>query len=500
MERDETLQVRIAQGTVRGVRTASGPVFKGIPYAAAPVGEARFAAPRPPLVRDEVIDATRWGPTVSTPPQRSAVIDALLPDPVREGEEGLNLNVWTPDLDGSAPVLVFIHGGGFATGTGSTPAFDGSAFARDGVVAVTINYRLAVEGFALLPDAVTNRGLRDQIAALEWVRDNIAAFGGDPALVTVAGESAGAMAVCTLLAVPAARGLFRRAISQSGTGHHVHPRERAALVTAELAVELGLEPGAEVSAETLAAIPVEELHTATNALMNRLTAGREPRFAEFRRLVFQPVIDGDLLPRHPIEAIADGEGGEVDLLIGTNADEYGLFSAPTGLAGMMTEELLTATTARLCEDPAAMLATYREQRPQATPAELFVAVQSDWFCVAPTDALVETRRRAGHDVHAYQFAWRPSTYDGQVGACHTLELPFVFDTLADPWGIELRGTDAPQRLADEVHAAWVSFVSTGDPGWASYGSERVVRRLDLESADVIDPLAFARRAWDGVVF
>lgn len=493
---DEHAVVSIAQGAFRGARTTAGWTFKGVAYAAPPVGDARFDAPRPPIAHEGVADAIDWGPTVSTPPQRSAVMDALLPDPSRPGENGLNLNLWTPDLEGSAPVFVFIHGGGFATGTGSTTAFDGTAFARDGVLAVTINYRLAVEGFALLPDAPTNRGLRDQVAALQWIRDNIAAFGGDPDRVTIAGESAGAMAVCTLLAVPAARGLFQRAISQSGTASHVHTRGMAQTVVTELGVELGIE----ATAAALAEIPTDALHRATNAVITRLTSGQDPRFAEFRRLAFQPVIDGDFLPQHPLDAIAEGAAPDVDLLIGVNAQEYGLFAAPTGLADAMNDQVLTATTARLCAQPDDMLAGYRAERPDATPMELFVALQSDWFCVAPTDRLLEARQAAGNDSYAYQFAWQPATYDGRLGACHTLEIPFVFDTLTDPWGSELRGPDAPQELATRMHAAWVAFVRDGDPGWPAYGQERTFHRFDTSDALVQDPLASSRRAWEGIAF
>jgi para-nitrobenzyl esterase len=488
-----TIEVELAQGSFRGAATRAGWSFKGIPYAAAPVGDARWEAPRRPERHEGVADATDWGPTVSTPPQRSAVMDALLPDPRRPGSNGLNLNIWTPSLDDTAPVLVFLHGGGFATGAGSTPAFDGTAFARDGVVLVTINYRLAVEGFALLPDAVPNRGLRDQIAALEWIRDNIAAFGGDPARVTVSGESAGAMAVCTLMAVPRARGLFHRAISQSGTAHHVHTTERAALVAAELGAELGVEP----TAAAIGAVPDDVLHAAANAVMNRLTSGQDPRFAGFTRLVFQPVVDGDLLPEHPMAAIAQGAGAEVDLLIGANADEYGLFVATTGLAEAMTEQMLLTTSARLVSDPETMVATYRARMPEATPAELFVALQSDWFCVASTDRVLEARRAAGITSHAYEFAWRPPTFGGRLGACHTLEIPFVFETLDDPWGRELRGADAPQELARQVHAAWVGFVTDGDPGWPEYGESRTARRLDVPPATVADPFAFTRQVWEG---
>ncbi|MGI5519109.1 carboxylesterase/lipase family protein [Streptomyces sp. CA-106131] len=484
------MDVITRQGTFRGAPTSSGWTFKGIPYAAAPVGEARFAAPHPPEPHEGVADATEYGATVSTPPQRSAVLDALLPDPRRPGLNGLNLNVWTPDVTGRAPVLVFVHGGGFATGAGSTTAFDGTAFARDGVVAVTINYRLAAEGFGFFPDAVPNRGLLDVVAALEWVQAEIAAFGGDPARVTISGESAGAMAVCTLLAVPRAQGLFRRAISQSGTAHHVHTVERAQLVAAELAGELGTKP----TAEAIAAVPEDRLHAASNVVMNRLTSGQDPRFAGFTRLTFQPVVDGDILPEHPFPAVAAGASSDVDLLIGANAEEYGLFVAPTGMWDKLTEDALRATTSRICPDPDAMIATYRARRPDASPAELFVAIQSDWFCVAPTERLVAARREG---THAYQFAWRPSTYDGRVGACHTLEIPFVFDTLNDPWGIELRGTDAPQAVADEVHAAWVAFVRDGDPGWPVHGVAGTVRRFGAPSETVTDPWAAAREAWAG---
>ncbi|GAA1948053.1 carboxylesterase family protein [Nocardioides panacihumi] len=491
------MDVTTRQGTFRGTPTAGGWAFLGIPYAEAPVGAARFDAPRPPRRHDGLVDATTFGPTVSTPPQRSAVMDELLPDPRRPGDDSLNLNIWTPGVTGSAPVLVFIHGGGFATGAGSTTAFDGTAFARDGVVAVTINYRLAVEGFALLPDAPANRGLLDMIAALEWVRDEIARFGGDPSRVTISGESAGGMAVCVLLAVPRARGLFRRAIAQSGTAHHVHTVEHAEVVAAELAAELGVEP----TAAAIARVPVDVLHKATNLVITRLTSGQDPLSADFRRLVFQPVVEGDLLPVHPYSAAVAGDVADVDLLIGVNADEYGLFVAPTGLADGMSEEVLAATTARVVGpgvDAAAMVERYRTRMPEATHAELFVALQSDWFCVAPTDRLVEALRDAGRTAHVYEFAWRPATYDGRLGACHTLEIPFVFDTLADPWGIALRGTDAPQELADEMHAAWVAFVRDGDPGWPAYGADRLVRRLDLASETVTDPLAPSREAWAGI--
>jgi para-nitrobenzyl esterase len=488
------VDVTIAQGTFRGTRQDGVLSFKGVPYAAPPAGERRFAPPQPPLPHLGIADATDYGPTVSTPPQRSPVMDALLPDPVRPGKNGLNLNIWTPDPAGRRPVFIWIHGGGFATGAGSTTAFDGTAFARDGVVAVTINYRLAVEGFLLIPGTVPNRGLLDQIAALRWVRENIAAFGGDPDLVTVAGESAGAMAVLTLLTMPLAKGLIRRGIAQSGDGHHVHSPDLAALVTAELCAQLGVKE----SADAIGALPVDKLHLATNEVITRLTAGKDPRFAEFRRLALQPVVDGEILPHHPVEAARRGATNGTDLLIGTNADEYGLFVAPSGLDAM-TSETLTALVGRLGVDRGAMIAAYAAELPAATPAELYVAIQSDWFCRVPAIRYAEARQEAGTDSYVYEFAWRPATYGGRLGACHTLEIPFVFETLDDPWGIELRGPGAPRALAGQVHGEWVRFVTSGHPSWPAYGSARTVRRLDLAPALVRDPDAYRRLAWDGIV-
>ena len=213
--------VRTSQGAVRG-RTAEGvAIFKGIPYAAPPSGANRFRPPQPAEPWDGVRDALNYGPTVTKPPYFPP-FDVLLPEPAIAGEDCLNLNIWTPDPGKAGlPVMVWIHGGAFSNGTGAIATYDGSRFARDGVVCVTINYRLGVDGFLFLGDGNANLGLLDQVAALSWVQENIAAFGGDPDNVTIFGESAGGMSVGTLLSMPRARGLFRRAIAQSGAGHHV---------------------------------------------------------------------------------------------------------------------------------------------------------------------------------------------------------------------------------------------------------------------------------------
>src|SRR5215469_4644459 len=225
-----TTQFGMVSGTLIGDGVTR---YLGIPYAASPTGPLRFTAPQPPAAWTGIRECTAFGATPPKP-DYAAPFDSLLPEPNIPGDDWLTLNVWTPDLAGSAPVMVWIHGGAFANGNSAVRMYDGYSFARDGVVLVTVNYRLGIDGFALLPDAPPNRGLLDQIAALEWVRDNIAVFGGDPANVTIFGESAGAMSVMTLLGLPRSRGLFRQAIAQSGGAQVGADPSDARLVTGEL--------------------------------------------------------------------------------------------------------------------------------------------------------------------------------------------------------------------------------------------------------------------------
>src|SRR2546430_1502112 len=247
--------VRLRDGAVRGRVESGVAAFLGIPYAAPPFGPNRMLPPQPVPAWAGERDATSFGPTVPKgdyPPQ----YQPLFPEEVIPGEDCLNLNVWTPDAGADGlPVLVWIHGGSFMNGSGSVGAYDGAAFARDGVVSVTINYRLAAEGFLFLGDGIANLGLLDQVAALRWVQENIAAFGGDPALVTVAGESAGAMSVTTLLSMPLSAGLFGRAIAQSGAGAHTLTEAEGMMVGGYLADALGVPP----DRDAIRAVPLERL-------------------------------------------------------------------------------------------------------------------------------------------------------------------------------------------------------------------------------------------------
>jgi para-nitrobenzyl esterase len=493
------LEVLTTSGAVRGV--PSGPVvaFKGIPYAAPPFGDLRFAAPVPPARWDGVRDCTAYGPTAPKPPYPSPV-DLLLPEPVIPGEDVLNLNVWTPDpAAGGLPVLVWIHGGAFVHGSGAVPQYDGTAFARDGVVVVTVNYRLGVDGFLHFDDGgPANRGLLDQVAALEWVRDNIAAFGGDPGNVTIAGESAGAMSVTTLLSMPRAVGLFRRAVAQSGAGHHALSPATARRVAGYLAERLGVP----LKRAALAEVPLADLVAAQQALSREAATAPDPaRWGEItlNAMVFEPVIDGDVLPALPITALRAGAGADVDVLAGSNTDEHTLFLVPNGLADLVTDDLLRLALAGYGLDAEEAVGTYRALDPAATPGDLLVKVATDWFFRLPAIRLAEARAGAPGRTWLYEFAWPSPQFGGRLGACHALEIAFVFDTLLTEGVEPLAGPAAPQELADAMHAAWAGFVRTGDPGWPVYDlATRPVQVFGELSAVVPDPRSAQRALWDGV--
>lgn len=488
--------VSIAQGAMRGAAHDGVLSFKGIPYAAAPDGRRRFTAPSPAPHWDWLRDATGYGPTAPKPPYPDPLAK-LLPEPVIAGDDYLNLNVWTPDLDGRLPVLVWLHGGAFVHGSGAVSLYDGTAFARDGVVCVTVNYRLGAEGFLLIDDAPANRGVLDQLAALRWVRENIGCFGGDPDRVTVAGESAGAMSVTTLLSMPESAGLFGRAVAQSGAGHHVMAAETARRVTAALAEQLSVPP----TVEGFASVPATDLTAAQAELSARIAREPNPElWGEIAAdsMAFEPCVDGEVLTARPVDALAAGAGADVDLLIGTNADEFTLFLTPTGIADAVGEDALALTATALGLDAATALPAYHRARPGSTPGDVLAAVLRDRTFTIPAIRAAEARADHGADTFVYEFAWRSPQFDGRLGATHGLEISFVFDTLHDAAGRPLAGSQPPQELADEMHRAWVSFVDKGNPGWPAYGSDRTVRRFGADDPLVTDPNPTLRALWDGV--
>ncbi|OKJ94953.1 carboxylesterase [Streptomyces sp. CB03234] len=479
------LTVRTPRGPVRGERHATGVRFLGIPYAQPPVGALRFAAPVPPEPWSDVLDATAYGPTAQRRPFAEVT---TIPEPTIPGESTLNLNVFTPDPspDAGLPVLVWIHGGGFVAGSAASPWYDGGAFNRDGVVLVSLGYRLGIEGFLHLPDAPDNRGVRDWIAALEWVRDTIACFGGDPAKVTVAGQSAGGGAVQTLLATPAASGLFRAAISVSGAVMQPQGREVAEAVNRLFTARTGVP----ATAAALRDVPDGDLLTHQDAL-----AAPGPDRGQLPMLVLAPFADGELIP-HPVpDALTAGDAGaDIPLMAGFTAHEFNGMPQPgatdADVRGLLASLGLDADRTRL------FLKMY--ERYAGEPAVLMGQAITDTTFRAPTLAVADARARRSRPTWLYQFEWA-ATAPGFAGAAyHCVDLPFAFDLLGAEGVRAALGDAPPQHLADAVHAAWVAFVRDLDPGsaWPRYTAEgREVMLWNGEPRVAHDPLRPVREVW-----
>lgn len=481
------VQIETSHGRVQGTVTDGVARFLGIPYAASPTGERRFAAPVPPASWDGVRPAIQFGPTPPSPGYRPPY-DRIIHQARVPGDDWLTVNVWTPEAAGGGlPVLVWIHGGAFTLGNSALDVYDGHAFARDGVVLVTLNYRLGVDGFAWLPGAPANRGLLDQVRALEWVQENIHAFGGDPHRVTVFGESAGAMSVVSLLAMPTARGLLAGAVAQSGAAQAAARPQDAEQVTREVASRLGVEP----TSQGLAEVDLSRLGVVQHEVGD-LVSSDPDRFGSVAEtgMAFGPIVDGDVLPAHPREALASSEAPRVPLLTGTTSEEFRFFLAPDGTVDSMTPQHLAGLAASR-GIPTSVVDLYRRNRPEASPGDVAVALLSDAVFRLPALDLVEGRDGPSW---VYEFDWR-SPHLG-LGAAHAVEIPFVFDTLEAEHAAGLVGTGAPQGLADEVHDAWVRFATTGDPGWSAYDEARSVRVFRADgSVTVTDPRGDERVAW-----
>jgi para-nitrobenzyl esterase len=487
--------VQLKDGAVRGKAESGVAAFLGVPYAAAPFGANRMEPPQPVPAWDGERDATVYGPTVPKgdyPPQYAP----LFPEVVIPGEDCLNLNVWTPDLTGGLPVLVWIHGGSFMNGSGSVAEYSGAGFARDGVVCVTINYRLSAEGFLFLGDGTANLGLLDQLAALRWVQDNISAFGGDPARVTVAGESAGAMSVTTLLSMPLAEGLFAQAITQSGAAAHTLTQDEGRMVGGYLADALGVP----ADCDSIKAAPVGKLVQAASDLVVEVQTTPDPaRWGQLALslLPFAPTVDGAVLPQAPLPAIAAGHGRGVALLTGSNRDEARLFLVAAGTIDLIDDATLEAAAGAygLSADS---VDVYRANRPGANAGDVLAAIVTDWFFAIPAIRVAEARA-GGARTWAYRFDYPAPEDNHRLGACHGVEIPFVFDTISGDHARPRIG-DAPSRaVADQVHQVWVNFITNGDPGWPAYDTmSRTTGLLTDTITAAADPSADERARWSGI--
>ena len=502
-----TTVVETSGGRVEGTVRKGVQQYRGIPFAAPPVGELRFRPPQPVEQWVGTLDATSFGPQgLQAPSQLEAMFGGT---PPASSEDCLTLNVFTPVADGGRrPVMVWIHGGAFLTGAGSTPWYNGTSFATNhDIVVVTVNYRLGAFGFLHLDDVggeafggSGNVGILDQVAALDWVRENIEGFGGDPNNVTVFGESAGAMSVGTLMGLPVAKGLFAKAIPQSGAAHHAKPRDEADAIARDLLAALGLD-ATPAGASRLRELPAEAVLEAQNAIV----AKHQPE-----GLAFTPVVDGIVLPEQPIDAIGAGSAGGVRVLIGTNADEMKLFTALDPTSGDLDEARLIKRVATAIGDAgkaAELVTAYRSHRDDATAADVWADLQGDFVFRIPAIRLAEHQSARDNAVYSYLFTWPSPQFGGALGACHALEIPFAWNTLDTGMSQFFTGPvdDATRELAASMHGAWASFARTGTPSapglpaWPAYDEERRATMIfDTPCRVEDDPRGTDREAWAGL--
>ncbi|MFT3803799.1 MAG: carboxylesterase/lipase family protein [Burkholderiaceae bacterium] len=578
--------VQTRYGQLKGLQDRGVQVFRGVPYAQPPTQGLRFRPPQPPQPWTGVRDAREFGPVAPQYAGLTSLAVKFLVGPA--DEDCLYLNIWTPAADaGRRPVMVWIHGGAFILGAGSQSLYDGAALAQRGdVVVVTINYRLGALGFLRLKElsdgripATGNEGILDQIAALEWVRDEIASFGGDPGNVTIFGESAGSMSCATLLGTPRAQGLFHRAILQSGSANFLSSREAATEVAEALLHEMGMSPDevdklAEIAPDRLvrgqqrlfgalltkpknvfsgrflsprrAGVTVYLVGSMSWRLLRRaalLCSGlvrdlfrpadkrRRGRFRSLfapllttpnpPELPLEPVLDHELLPHHPFDAIADGMARKVSLLIGTNLDEMKFFIA-MDLASLSLdekaliarcEEKIPGTDADGVSFGRRAVEVYRAARTargeSVRPRDLWYAIESDRTMRYPAMRLASLQSAHQANTYAYLFTWPSPSWRGALGACHVLELPFMFGALDERFMREFAGSNRPgaRELSERMQDAWLRFARTGSPAdpsdpateWPAYdATRRATMILDRECRVEDAPREAERAFWESV--
>jgi para-nitrobenzyl esterase len=484
-------------GTIGGIEARGALVFRNVPFAAAPFGERRFEKPQPVPRWQGVRDGTVAGPGYLQGWRREDPWDGYL-NPVEQGDDMLKLQVTTPALGGARlPVMVWIHGGGFISGVGSAPAYSGHTFARDGIVHVSVNYRLSLDGYTLLEDSIDtgteNLGLRDQVAALEWVQRNIAAFGGDPQNVTIAGQSAGGVSVGYLLSSPLAEGLFHRAIVESGFPSLVRSIAEAEKTFAAVRNATG----GRATRDALRSLSPDE----SRALVSTLDRGFEGRIATGEATLSDAVFSGVWATESLPVPVVDGlVASTVPLLIGNTRDEGSGFIEKMGLL-LADGSSAARAIARAMGAPADAAEVYRaSSRSGAGDGEIVNAVFTDVTARMPAIDALSARAGAGW---LYEFAWQSPGRPLGLGADHVVDLPFMQHDFAAfrescAIGDSILGDEPPTALAEAMHGAFAAFVRTGDPGWAPYKtSDRVTMRFDTISEALADPAGAERRIWEG---
>lgn len=485
--------VQTNYGSVEGTKEGSVYVWKGVPYAKPPVGDLRFHPPQPPERWEGIRETKQFSPYAAQPPMHGVDQTGMV-----TSEDCLYLNIWSPGADDKLrPVMVWIHGGGFTGGSGAQSWYNGASFAENGdVVAVTLNYRLGVLGFLHFGEiggeeyaTSGNCGILDQVAALQWVKENIAAFGGDPNKVTIFGESAGAMSVGTLLAMPSARGLFQRAILQSGGASAVSTVETATKHAKQVlaALEIG-----EDELSRLADIPVERLLEAA---------------ASLPPMSFLPVIDGVSLPQHPMQAFESGFNMDIPIMLGTNLEEFRFFMLQDRSSWQLDDEGIINRCKQMSGPLWPKISPYYLEEDTAsgrTVLDKMVSLLTWRMFTYSVVKLAETLVKQGAPVWMYRFDWKSPAFDGVAGACHVLDIPFVFNTLDSSDSVNISGTSPDRKaLADQMHYAWIEFARHGNPNtpkipdWPQFDlTNRSTLIFNMESHVENDPQREEREAWE----
>lgn len=498
----KTKIVEIGNGKLQGYIDKGIEIYKGIPYAEPPVGDLRFNAPEPKKSWSGILESTKFSPVAPQPPSPFTP----QPAPPQSEEDCLTLNIWTPAADDKKrPVMFWIHGGSYKTG--SADNYDGIPLAKRGeVVVVIINYRLGPLGFLYLPDAPNvsaNVGLLDQIAALKWVKENIVNFGGDPENVTVFGESAGAGAICCLIGMPAAKGLFNRMIPQSGSTSPLgYQKGRAIATTQRLFSLLEIEKD---DIESLRKTSAEEIIKAQTKMDQQVLEGGTA-FA----LGYSPLTDGKTLPKHPLKAVLDGETKNIEVLHGTNKDEMRLWelwypSVKNSEELFNRLNLMTKPMGQSEEKVREIIDLYSETR--ENPTEIFNAIITDTFFRIPSIRLAEMQSKIQPDTYMYMFTYPSPIRNGSLGAVHAIEIPFVFGTLDMPRILELfpASNKETENLSAKMMDSWISFARSGSPNhkgipkWEQYGNKRATMMFGKDVKVINDPYGKERSVWDDII-